>query len=68
MKLKINGEEQIFDDAATVARVVADLGLPNTQGGVAVAVNDTVVPRGKWEATKLENGDTIEVIHAVQGG
>jgi sulfur carrier protein len=38
------------------------------QGGVAVAVNDEVVPRRVWSATALADGDRVEVLTAVQGG
>ena len=36
--------------------------------GVAIAVNDTVVPRQRWAAAELTDGDHIEIITAVQGG
>jgi thiamine biosynthesis protein ThiS len=35
---------------------------------VAVAVNSEVIPREKWEDVALDDGDTIEVIQAQQGG
>jgi sulfur carrier protein len=38
------------------------------QDGVAVAVNDEVVPRRAWSATALADGDRVEVLTAVQGG
>jgi sulfur carrier protein len=37
-------------------------------GGVAVAVNGTVVPKTGWEERRLAEGDAVEIIHAVQGG
>ena len=36
--------------------------------GVAVAVNNRVVPRGEWAATPVEEGMKITVIRAVCGG
>jgi sulfur carrier protein len=36
--------------------------------GVAVAVNDSVVPRGLWGSTSVRPGDRVEVVTAVQGG
>lgn len=35
---------------------------------VAIAVNDTVVPRTRWAATELNSGDRIEIITPRQGG
>jgi sulfur carrier protein len=36
--------------------------------GVAVAVDGEVVPRSAWESTTLREGQTIEVVGAIQGG
>lgn len=42
--------------------------LTAAPSGVAAAVNETVVPRGRWSATTLADGDRVEVLTAVQGG
>jgi len=36
--------------------------------GIAIAVNQVVVPRGEWEGYVLEAGDNVFVIRATQGG
>ena len=36
--------------------------------GIAVAVNNKVVPRGKWNTTYLFEGARLTVIRAVCGG
>jgi sulfur carrier protein len=33
-----------------------------------VAVNGEVVPRHRWPATPLRDGDAVEILTAVQGG
>lgn len=35
---------------------------------VAVAVNQEVVPRSRFESRQIHEGDRVEVIHAVGGG
>jgi len=50
--------------AHVLPRHVAD-GVPR---GVAVAIDDAVVPRGAWGATVVRPGDRVEVVTAVQGG
>lgn len=55
-----------------VADVVAHL-LPGhvvdgAPRGVAVAVDDVVLPRGTWEGTAVRAGDRVEIVTAVQGG
>jgi sulfur carrier protein len=36
--------------------------------GIAAAVNEAVVPRSRWAATLLRDGDRVEILTAVQGG
>lgn len=36
--------------------------------GIAVAVNHTVIPRGRWSTQTLNEADSVEVVTAVQGG
>ena len=37
-------------------------------GGVAVAVDAAVVPRSAWDDTRLEAGQRVELLAAMQGG
>ena len=62
----VNGAPAEVDADATVASLVARLG--RDRRGVAVAVNEDVVPRGVWSATRLRPGDRVEVLRAAQGG
>lgn len=66
MKLLINGESQEQPDDVALADVVA--ALTAAPSGVAVALNGVVVPRGSWSNTTLADGDSVEVLTAVQGG
>lgn len=36
--------------------------------GIAVAVNEEVVPRDDWPRRRLADGDAVEIVTAVQGG
>ncbi|MBB5491725.1 sulfur carrier protein [Nocardiopsis metallicus] len=70
VELIINGQAQ-ETAAATVEAVVRDLtsaGDGEIRGGIAVAVNDEVVPRAVWADTALAAGDRVDVLTAVQGG
>lgn len=68
MQLKINGKSHELSDAAVLLQVLRELDIEPGNGGVAVALNDVVVPRARWETTIVADGDRIEIIHAVQGG
>ena len=67
VRVSINGESRELATGTTVADVVAALG-PAARRGIAVAVNDDVVPRADWPGTVLADADRVEVLTAVQGG
>ena len=65
MLIRINAEQVEVDDHMTVAALLQSLGYPDR--GIAVAVDQAVLPRSSW-ATALSDGANIEVVTAVQGG
>jgi sulfur carrier protein len=65
MTVVVNGEAVQVPDDATVATLMAEVG---DRPGIAVAVGATVVRRAAWAETRLAEGDSVEVLHAVQGG
>jgi sulfur carrier protein len=68
MMIWVNGEERDLRGDATVAEVVGMTGAPADGRGIAAAVDGEVVPRARWQETKLEDGQRVEVVQAVQGG
>jgi len=63
----INGSSCELPGGSRVADAVL-LVSPSSSSGVAVAVNDDVVPRSRWLETALADGDRVEILTAVQGG
>jgi sulfur carrier protein len=68
MKVTLNGELVVLGDDATVAGAVERAGVNGNARGVAVAVDGDVVPRGEWAETELHEGQSVEVVAAIQGG
>jgi sulfur carrier protein len=68
----VNGEPYPLDGplpvADLVARLLPGLVVDGAPRGVAVALDDAVVPRGAWATTTIKAGDRVEVVAAVQGG
>ncbi|MDI2126145.1 sulfur carrier protein ThiS [Yinghuangia seranimata] len=64
--VSVNGEPRTLAVGTTVAALVAT--MTSALKGVAVAVNEDVVPRSAWPTTVLADGDRVEVLTAVQGG
>jgi sulfur carrier protein len=67
MEIQLNGKLSTVADDVSIADVVGEAGVGDA-AGVAVAVNETVVPRREWPTRRLAAGDVVEIIHAVQGG
>ena len=66
MQLTVNGEPHDLPASASVAELLATLGLAAAR--VAVEVNEDVVPRGTYDARQLAAGDLVEIVHFVGGG
>lgn len=74
----VNGSAMTLPEPTTVGALVALLtgrALDETGAavdgeplGIAVAVNETVVPRARWSARGLGGGDRVEMLTAAQGG
>lgn len=64
--ITVNGETVPF--AGTVAELLQHRLADSRPQGVAVAVNEEVVPRDDWPGHRLAAGDGVEIVTAVQGG
>lgn len=62
----VNGEAREVAPGLSLAALVAE--HARSVAGVAVAVDDEVVPRTAWPATPLGEGARVEILTAVQGG
>jgi sulfur carrier protein len=65
--IRVNDEARTIAAATSVADLARELGVGERKG-VAIAINDTVVPRASWAAHRLAEGDRVLVIRATQGG
>ena len=65
LSVTVNGNRRAIAEPALAVLVDE---LTGGRPGVAVAVNDAVVPRADWDGFQLHENDRIEVLHAVQGG
>jgi sulfur carrier protein len=65
--ITVNGERRAWRPM-TVRELLSDMGIDAGRGGVAVAVNAAVVPRGAWDETRLATDDKVEIVRIVRGG
>lgn len=66
MQISVNGEARDIDDGLTLAALLEQLELAGKR--IAVERNEAIIPRARHAETVLEDGDTIEIIHAIGGG
>ncbi|MEH0422563.1 sulfur carrier protein ThiS [Streptomyces sp. B21-083] len=66
MNILVNGRQREVSSDTALDTLVRT--LTPAASGVAAALNETVVPRARWSATPLSEGDRVEVLTAVQGG
>ena len=67
MTVSLNDQSRALADGARLADLLRELGLAERKG-VAIAINDEVVPRSTWPTRALADGERILVIQATQGG
>lgn len=66
MQVQVNGEAMDLPAGATVALLVEKMALVGKR--LAVEVNEDIVPRSQHAGFALNNGDRVEVVHAIGGG
>jgi len=66
VQVTVNDEPHALANEATVADLVAHLGLGPRR--IAVELNRALVPRATYADTALHDGDMVEIVHFVGGG
>ena len=64
--ITVNGEAREASADATVVDLLRELGL--NAGRVAIERNLEILPRPKWQETRVAAGDRYEIVQFVGGG
>ena len=67
IEVSINQKQYSFPDLGTLADVLPLLEIRQADG-VAIALNEVVIPRSEWAKQVLREQDRVFVIRATQGG
>ena len=65
--IRVNGQDEPLT-FTTLAALLEEKAVDTGQRGIAVAINGSIVPRAAWPQTQLQPGDSVEIVHARQGG
>jgi len=68
MELKINNQINQFTAHSLTVQALLDLEIPEKQNGIALAINNTVIPKSDWNSYPIQETDDILIISATQGG
>lgn len=66
MKISVNDKDFEIDENASIQMLITKTNSP--QSGIAVAVNNSVIPKSEWDEYILQPNDNILIIKAAQGG
>ena len=67
LSVNVNGKDFDFE-GGDLTTLLSTYGLKMEQGGIAVAVNSSIVPRSEWKLTKIFPEDKVEIVQIVRGG
>lgn len=68
MELTINHTTKKFEVLPENLEALIAMELPQKKKGIAVALNNRIVPQSFWAETFLNDKDSILIITATQGG
>ncbi|PZR17912.1 MAG: thiamine biosynthesis protein ThiS [Azospirillum brasilense] len=66
IRITVNGEARHVPQGAGLVALLAEFGLDTRK--VAVERNEEIVPRSAYATTRLEAGDSLEIVHFIGGG
>ncbi|MBW1295257.1 sulfur carrier protein ThiS [Aquimarina litoralis] len=66
MTINVNNQEQIIPENSSVTSLLDQLSI--AKDGIAIAINNEVITKNKWNQTLIEVDDNITIIQATQGG
>tara|TARA_B100000029_G_scaffold453050_1_gene478595 strand:- start:12 stop:230 length:219 start_codon:yes stop_codon:yes gene_type:complete len=66
IKIKINGKKIVFDKNKSISILIKKLKIPLNK--VAIELNKKILNKKKMNKIKLNNNDSIEIVHFIGGG
>jgi|TARA_B100000745_G_scaffold260054_1_gene183570 thiamine biosynthesis protein ThiS len=66
IKIKVNGKKLIFDNNASIEKLTKKLKIPLNK--VAIELNKKILDKKKLKKIKLNDDDSIEIVHFIGGG
>jgi len=68
MTIMLNGDTVSIDAISMSIEELLHQQQVRSKTGIAVAINDNIIPKSNWEEHQLNENDNILIITATQGG
>ena len=66
MHITINGSQENYPAKTAVSQLLNQLNLQDKR--IALEINREIIPRSEYDQHILNDGDIVEIIHAIGGG
>ena len=66
IKIKVNGKKVIFNKNESIETLIKKLKIPLNK--VAIELNKKILNKKKIDKIKLNNNDSVEIVHFIGGG
>jgi len=66
VEIRLNGDAKTLAAGTTAQQLISDLGLENRR--LAMEVNQEILPRSRFNDYQFQDGDQVEIVHAIGGG
>jgi len=68
MEITLNNQKKNLAESGITVQQLLNSEMPGKQKGIAVAINNRVIPKTEWENARISDKDNILIIKATQGG
>jgi len=66
MQIQLNGNQEQIENGLSLQQLIEQQGLANKR--LAAEVNREIITKSEHANTILNEGDTVEIVHAIGGG
>ncbi len=66
MQIQLNGENRPLDNDTSLLQLLESLDLIGKR--LAIEINGEIIPKSKHASHQLQDGDRVEIVHAIGGG
>lgn len=66
MNITLNGKPELLDEGTCLSHLIKELNIEGRR--IAVEINQQIIPKGEHATHVIQDGDIIEIVHAIGGG